>query len=237
MESRRSLARMYRGAAHYNARLRSRFAFRYWRSSEPLELDMLSGGCFLGRRATFERHGLFDGGYPLYYEDTDLFRRLRAAGLKLWHLPQVRVVHFFSRSALTRMKAALLRHDISAKRFFERWFGDRGFRAVRDLKARADASGAASIPPWPVEEIAAAAAPPRVNLADVPGAYIEIAGNPQFTLAVGIFPEHSGPFEVPRSFYQNLGPATYWMRSVDPASADTLQVWRVVKTAGAGEVA
>jgi GT2 family glycosyltransferase len=232
-----SVARMYRGACVYHARLRARFAHRYWRSDEALDLDMLSGGCFLGRRATFLEHGLFDGGYPLYYEDTDLFRRLRARGLKLWHLPSVRVAHFFSRSAGTRMKAALFRHEVSARRFFERWFGPPGLRVLREMRSRADSFGRDAVSPWPFEDLVADAAPPALDVADVPGAYVEIAGNPQFTLAAGMFPARAGRFELPARFFRELGPATYWLRTVDPATHETLRVWRLRKRGAAGEPA
>jgi GT2 family glycosyltransferase len=227
-----SLARQYRGAALYNARLRARFAHRYWRSEAPLDLEMLSGGCFLGRRATFLEHGLFDGGYPLYYEDTDLFRRFRARGLRLWHVPSVRIVHFFSRSAITRMKAALYRHDVSSRRYFERWFGAAGARVQAQARARADAWGRDAQSPWPFEAITSDGRPPVLPVDDVPGAYLEIAGNPQFTLAAGIFPRAPGPFEIPARFFAELGAGEYWLRTVDPATAGTLRVWRIVKTSG-----
>jgi hypothetical protein len=221
------------GPAAYHARLRARFAFRYWRSAEPLDLDMLSGGCFLGRRETLLETGLFDPRYPLYYEDTDLFRRIRARGLRLWHVPSIRIVHLFSRSAITRLKAALLRHDVSARRYFEAWFGEAGARVHRDMRKRADARGRDSDSPWPHEDLATDAAP-RIEVADIAGAFVEIAGNPQFTLAAGMFPGRAGPFEVPSTFFAGLGPGIYWIRTVDPASGDTIRAWRVRKTSSAG---
>ena len=228
-----ALSRMYPGAAAYHARLRARFAFRYWRSAEPLDLDMLSGGCFLGRRSTFLDAGLFDPRYPLYYEDTDLFRRIRSHGLRLWHVPSIRIVHLFSRSAITRLKGALLRHDVSARRYFEAWFGDAGSRVHQDVRARADGRGRDAESPWPYEELVADAAP-RIDVADVPDAFVEIAGNPQFTLAAGMFPDGPGPFEIPAGFFSGLGPGAYWIRTVDPASGDPIRAWLVRKTSPAG---
>jgi GT2 family glycosyltransferase len=231
-----ALARMHPGAAVYNARLRARFAHRYWSSTEPQDLDMLSGGCFLGRRATLLETGLFDGGYPLYYEDTDLFRRLRAHGFRLWHVPAVRIVHLFSRSAITRLKGALLRHDVSARRYFKTWFGDAGVKVHLEMKARAETHGRDSESPWPFEELRADAAP-TISVGDAPGLFVEIAGNPQFTLAAGIFPDRPGAFEIPPGFFAELGPGTYWIRTVDPKSADTVRAWRVRKTSAAGTLA
>jgi GT2 family glycosyltransferase len=227
------LARMGPATARYYARLRARFAFRYWRAKEPLDLEMLSGGCFLGRRSTFLEHGLFDGGYPLYYEDTDLFRTLRGRGLRLWYVPSVRIVHYFSRSAITRLKASLLRHDVSARRYFDKWFGPAGVRVHQEMRARADARGKDGESPWPFEDLVAGAAP-KVPIDRTPGAFVEIAGNPQFTLAAGMFPRGEGLYEVPPGFFAQLGPGSYWVRSVDPATGDTIRAWRVLKTSAAG---
>jgi GT2 family glycosyltransferase len=228
-----ALARMYSGAAVYNARLRARFAHRYWRSAEPLDLDMLSGGCFLARRATLLETGLFDGGYPLYYEDTDLFRRVRAKGFRLWHVPAVRIVHLFSRSAITRLKGALLRHDVSARRYFAAWFGEAGVKVHLEMKARADSFGRAATSPWPYSELRADSSP-SIDVGATPGAFVEIAGNPQFTLAAGMFPDGPGPFAIPAGFFAGLGPGVYWIRTVDPASGDPIKVWRLQKTSPAG---
>jgi GT2 family glycosyltransferase len=229
-----SLARLYRGAAVYHARLRARSAHRYWMARDPIELEMLSGGCFLGRRETLRECGLFDPGYPLYYEDTDLFRRMRARGWKLWHLPSVRVVHFFSKSAITRMKAALFRHDVSARRYFGRWFGRAGAKVHTEMRARANASALETTSPWPFQEIVCDRRPPELAISDVPGTYLEIAGNPQFTLAAGIFPGGPGPFPLPARFYDELGAGSYWLRTIDPSTWDTIRVWCISKASGRG---
>ena len=43
-----------------------------------------------------------------------------------------------------------------------------------------------------------------------------------------------GPFEIPAGFFSGLGPGTYWIRTVDPASGDTIRAWRIRKTSAAG---
>jgi GT2 family glycosyltransferase len=129
-----ALAHMTRtsdAVARWNARRRARFAYRVWRAATPMSVPMLSGGCFMGRRAEFDRLGLFDPGFPLYYEDTDLFRRFVDAGFILLQVPSTRVVHFFSRSAGQRPKASNWRHAVSARRFLGRWYGPGGLAAPR----------------------------------------------------------------------------------------------------------
>ena len=45
------------------------------------------------RTAALRATGLFDEGFFLYFEETDLMRRLRRAGWSIWHEPAARVVH------------------------------------------------------------------------------------------------------------------------------------------------
>ncbi|MBY6205133.1 glycosyltransferase family 2 protein [Halomonas denitrificans] len=59
----------------------------------PTELDAVSGACMLVRAAAFRAVGGFDEGYPLHFEDLDLFARLRAAGGRLRWVPDVTIRH------------------------------------------------------------------------------------------------------------------------------------------------
>ena len=57
-------------------------------------------GCFMMmRRATVLARGLFDPRFFLYCEEVDLCRRVRAAGLRVVCVPEVRVVHLGGESA------------------------------------------------------------------------------------------------------------------------------------------
>lgn len=223
------LARRSPRLAAAHARRRARAAHAYWTAKEPVACEMLSGGCFLGRRETFARHGLFDGGYPLYFEDTDLFRRLRSRSLRLWHVPSSRIVHFFSRSAITRMKAAMARNEIGARRYYATWFGAAGLRAYLATRARAAALARDAECPWPLRALPPTAEPPTLDVPEGDGVFLEIAGNPQFTLAAGMFPSGPGPYAPPADFFSQLGPGSYWLRAVDPSTGDALRAWSLIK--------
>jgi N-acetylglucosaminyl-diphospho-decaprenol L-rhamnosyltransferase len=56
-------------------------------------VDWVSGACLVIRREVFEQLGGFDPTFFLYYEETDLCRRVIAAGHEVHHLPDLSVVH------------------------------------------------------------------------------------------------------------------------------------------------
>ena len=53
----------------------------------------VTGAAVMLRTAALEQSGLFDDGFFLYYEETELMYRLRKKGWTIWHEPRARVVH------------------------------------------------------------------------------------------------------------------------------------------------
>ncbi|MEE2713212.1 MAG: glycosyltransferase [Planctomycetota bacterium] len=215
--------------ARYAIRRRAQDAHQFWTASEPMRLPMLSGQFFLARRETFLQHGLFDPAYPLYYEDTDLFRRYGEADIGLWHVPTARIVHHFSRSAMGRPNASMFRNRVGARRYFRKFWGAPGERTFNNLHARADAIAADDECPFDLEVVEAADQPPTISIPDVEGVYLETAGNPKFSLAAGVFPGVAGPFTFPVTFWGQLGTMEFWCRAVEPATGDSLRTWKIVK--------
>jgi N-acetylglucosaminyl-diphospho-decaprenol L-rhamnosyltransferase len=85
--------------------------------SRRADVDWVSGGFVLVRRAAFETVGGFDEAYFMYVEDVDLCWRLGRAGWRVGYEPAGRVVHALagsSRHAPYRMIAA---HHRSLLRF------------------------------------------------------------------------------------------------------------------------
>lgn len=81
---------------------RSRVAARVWSAPGDLALDTLSGACLLLPRAALEAldcAGPMDARFPLYFEDTDLCRRLAALGSSLVRIGDARVCHLWARSS------------------------------------------------------------------------------------------------------------------------------------------
>ncbi len=230
--AKQSAAQKDEGAAEDNLDRRTRFSWSYWSATEPIEVDMLSGCCFLFRRSLLEDQHLFDPGFPLYYEDTDLFLRLKEQGEKMVFVPDAGMVHFFSRSAYTHARGAEYRHDLSQDRYFEKHFGAEGLKVCQDARE----SGLAvkmdncHIRPMDFEEIAAFDRPPEFYVdPSHTNYYVEMAGNPSFTLAAAMFPTEEGWFTISDSMWEQIGPTTYWLRCVDRDSLQTQQAWELEK--------
>lgn len=65
---------------------------------EPRWTPVAPGCCVLFASATFERIGLFDPRYFVYFEDTDYFIRMARAGLRLLYAPRIVIAHKISLS-------------------------------------------------------------------------------------------------------------------------------------------
>jgi len=70
-----------------------------WRSLFPVKVKNLHGGVVMVRRSAAEQSGgLFDERFFLFFEDTDLFFRLRKRGYSLHVIPEAKAVHNYDHS-------------------------------------------------------------------------------------------------------------------------------------------
>jgi GT2 family glycosyltransferase len=60
---------------------------------EPMEPDRLEASCLLIRREVFEKVGLFDETFFMYYEETDICFRAKRAGFRLKYCPNAKIWH------------------------------------------------------------------------------------------------------------------------------------------------
>ncbi len=76
-----------------------RAALSAWQASRPFLVEALSGGHVLLRRsAVITAGGLFDPDFFMYWEDSDLMCRLKAAGYRLAQDPRAEALHLYSHS-------------------------------------------------------------------------------------------------------------------------------------------
>jgi GT2 family glycosyltransferase len=65
----------------------------YQVSDQPMQPDWTSFACVLVKREVFDRVGLLDEGYFMYFDDMDFCRRAWDAGMATLYWPAARIVH------------------------------------------------------------------------------------------------------------------------------------------------
>ena len=64
------------------------------RTTASAEVDWVTGASVMLRSAALRETGLFDDGFFLYFDEVELMHRMKAAGWKVRHVPESRVIHF-----------------------------------------------------------------------------------------------------------------------------------------------
>jgi hypothetical protein len=85
----------------------------------PIEVDAISGACFMVRRSVFERVGRFSEGYFMYSEDLELSYKIRQAGFTVVCLTDFEVIYYGGKSASKQYdsSADILQRDVLAHYF------------------------------------------------------------------------------------------------------------------------
>ena len=217
------------------SRRRFRATLPYWRVTGPVESDMLSGCCvFLRREVVDEVGGPMDDRYPLYYEDTDLFRTLAKHGYQLIHHGGARIVHHWSRSAGVGgqfMGEPLRRYRVSQRAYFEKFYGRLG-RLFVDGLTRMERWWPDAKSYRPMHEMADLGVheePVTVPLPHSGPFVLELAMAPTFIVAGGIFGE-GDRFTFPADTWGWLFQAEYFMRGFDLDTMEFLGAWKFTKS-------
>ncbi|MFH2001363.1 MAG: galactosyltransferase-related protein [Planctomycetota bacterium] len=94
-----------------------------WQAQNPTPMKTLFGAFMGMRREVIESMGGLDEDYSLYYEDSDLFQRIRHRGLRLVLQPRSGAVHFGHRSIATVWNEAMAKHRVSRERYIRKHLG------------------------------------------------------------------------------------------------------------------
>lgn len=206
----------------------TRYSCRYWRTEEPLDIEMLSGACIMIPRTTLDVVGGFDEDYPLYYEDADWCRRIGAAGFRMRYVPTSTIVHYYNMSAGKDPEAARAKREASRSVYWRKVFG----RVGAALAQRLDRSGErrmariAAAPPWDFEVLGAVSEPPRFELpAGWSGAIAEFAGTPFFEYAAAMLVDEAS-FDFPADIFAHMPPTEVFVRLVEPRTFEIGPAWR-----------
>jgi GT2 family glycosyltransferase len=69
---------------------------------KEIEVDWVSGACMVLRREAYEAVGGFDDRFFLYWEDTDLCKRIKDSGRKIIYYPKAEIEHTVGMSSATK---------------------------------------------------------------------------------------------------------------------------------------
>jgi GT2 family glycosyltransferase len=86
--------------------------------SQPMSVTYVTGCAMLVRRDVFQRIGLLDPAYQMYYEDADFCARAQQAGFEIIAEPRAKVWHLVSASAMRRAATSYYQHTRYRVRFY-----------------------------------------------------------------------------------------------------------------------
>lgn len=89
----------------------------------PMSVDWVSGACMVVRREAIEHIGGFDQRFFLYWEDTDLCRRMKDAGWEVIYLPEAKVIHIGGKSSNARPVFSNFHFHKSCYRLYDKYAG------------------------------------------------------------------------------------------------------------------
>ena len=87
---------------------------------EPMKVDSTIGACMIVRKEAIKQVGMLDEDYFFFMEETDWCFRMRRAGWKIYHLPQIKVYHLQGQSKEKNPSKAWIEYYRSSYTFFKK---------------------------------------------------------------------------------------------------------------------
>ena len=116
----------------------ARYEFRDQDYNSVLSVPVLSGCFMMLNCAALSQVGSFDERYFMYMEDVDLCRRMQE-GYKTIYFPKVAIYHGYEKGSY-RSFSLMMRHIVSALRYFQKWGWFSDSERVRINQKRAGAA-------------------------------------------------------------------------------------------------
>lgn len=212
-------------------------ALRVYESTTAVSLDMLSGACVLLSRQTIAKiGGLFDANFPLYYEDTDQFRRIKASGYRLETVKQAKIVHFYNRSGTTNPDEAMRRYWDAKRYYYGKyygWVGRLSERLCRKFLKSPYAARARDQLAGQVIDLGDVWDAPTLAFGRHCESYlVELCQDAGFLLAAGV-PGSGASWTPGPSFWAAFGQSIYYLRVIDLSGSkpEEIQVFRFCRVA------
>jgi GT2 family glycosyltransferase len=184
-------------------------SIKIWQSKKPVAVGNLSGGLALLKRSAVKKAGgLFDPRFFLYFEDTDLFLRLRKSGYNVLIDPKARAIHHYDQCGQDqwRTKRSLMAESYALFLEKHRNIWQSPFKRLLNGFSRPDSgAGDSNLPvfnmPFSLK------VPPALEK----GWLFEWSPNPDLTPSAGRF--GVGPkMDFPENCWKMLAPGKYFGR-------------------------
>lgn len=230
-----TLANMHPFFGRMYSRYRLPRAMTWWTSSEPVVTDMLSGCCLFLRREVVERMGrVMDPRYPLYFEDTDLFRTITAMGLEVVHHTRAHILHHWSRSAKVAGRPddpATARFEVARAEYYRKFYGPIGRAVVGAIGWIGSHWPHHWIgrPIHPLTWIGEFAQPVELTLPRECRFLLEMSVHPSFVICSGTFGQ-GRRWVCPPEAWEWLFALDYYMRAIDLDRNEVLACYHFRKT-------
>jgi GT2 family glycosyltransferase len=98
---------------------------------EPREVDTVLGALFMMPLEIFKQSGGFDKRYFMYYEEVDLFRKIRDMGHRVLFLPEVYVVHYGGEATKQEYVRMRFEQQRSLLLYLQKWHGTLAAEMIR----------------------------------------------------------------------------------------------------------
>lgn len=97
---------------------------RGWNRRTFRFVDVIHGGAFMIRKEVIEKVGGFDDNYFLYFEETDLCRRVKSAGYLIAFNPKAEVIHYSGQSSKSEAKDKIFSiYETSRRYYLKKFYG------------------------------------------------------------------------------------------------------------------
>lgn len=228
-------ARHLQRYARSYAEKRRQLSMPYWIATEPIKVSMLSGCCLFMRREVVEQLGTpLDARYPLYFEDTDLFRQLEARGYELVHHGGAKILHHWSRSAGVGGQGqgeTLRRFHASRRLYFKKFFGWRGGCGLSliDGIAKCMPKSRVAEPIHPLQDLGPVEQPPTISFPSDVRYVLEFSPEPKWIVGMGILGQGRAWTPAPATWEWFFQTETF-VRGFDLDTGARLGAWRFQKT-------
>ena len=181
----------------------------FWKAESPLSQTMISGACFLADRKALRPDGtLFDPSFFLYYEDTDLCRRIRQQGGKVYFLPEAHAIHLYAQSpaSLSFKDAAMAQSRELYRRGYTDW--QRRFLHLQNKHGNSlfptRSGGDDHCDLGELDE------PPDLSWDEKGSCWLRVGINPLFIPSAGT-EITGGYFKFPSGLWGQMAPGTYFL--------------------------